>query len=109
MRIAAYVGICVASAAVLGRATRSFTGLPISLRAAITSVLLSWTPSSEPLHQIAHYIEPSILIFSRYFFRKTYIAEYHFFAFAALLTLCLTLLTYWHFAQPNVSRNGEVQ
>lgn len=96
MKIAVFVVLSVTAAALLGRATRSVT-LPIRLRAAIASLLLSWTPSLYPHEQ--PFVQPSALHLAGYFLKERFIAEYHYFAFAAMLTLCLSFLAYWHFAQ----------
>lgn len=106
-RIATYVFVCVAAAALLGRATRSITFVPISLRAAVASLLLSWTPMPIPQSRIAYDMEWSVVVFTTYFMKKTYVIEHHFFAFAAVLTLCLTLLAYWNFALLKSIKQGE--
>jgi len=102
MKIAVFVVLSVAAAALLGRATRGVT-FPISLRAAIASLLLSWTPSLYPHEQ--PFAQPSALHLVGYFSKERFIAEYHYFAFAAMLTLCLSFLAYWHFAQQPISTN----
>lgn len=106
VKIGLFVVLSVSSAALLGRGTRGVK-FPISARAALTSVLLSWTPSPTPLIRIAHFVEPSASIFAGYFMQDTFIAEDHYFAFAAMLTLGLSFLTYWHFALPKVTNIGE--
>lgn len=106
-RIATYVFACLAAAALLGRTTRGITPVPISLRAAVASLLLSWTPMPIPQSRIAYDMESSAGVFVSYFMKKTYVIEHHFLAFAAMATLCLTLLAYWHFALVKSSENGE--
>jgi hypothetical protein len=106
VKIGIYVLLSAGSAALLGRATRGVK-FPIALRAAVASLLLSWTPSPIPLIRIAHFIKPSASIFAGYFIQDTFIAEDHYFAFAAMLTLSLSFLAYWHFALPKVTTGGE--
>lgn len=107
VRVAVYGLVCVAAAALLGRATRDVSFVPISLRAAVASLLLSWTPMPIPQRRIAYDMESSAGVFVSYFMKKTFVIEHHFLAFAAMATLCLTLLAYWQFALVKSSENGE--
>jgi|GEM_PF-6159889 len=107
VRIATYVLVCVAAAALLGRATRNVSFVSISVRSAVASLVLSWTPMPIPQSRIAYVMESSAAVFVRYFMKETYVIETYYFAFAAMATLSLTFLVYWHFSWRNPKENGE--
>jgi hypothetical protein len=109
LRIASYILVCAAAAALLGRATRNVSFIPISLRAAVASLVISWTPMPIPQSRIAYVMESSASVFVRYLMKKTYVIESHFYAFAAMATLSLALLAYWHFALPKFKKQGDAQ
>jgi len=52
-------------------------------------------------------MESSAAVFVRYFMKETYVIETYYFAFAAMATLSLTFLVYWHFSWRNPKENGE--